>query len=233
MPKTAIDGVLSEQNVPGLAPGAATVATGSAVDLRTAVLLDPSAVHLYGEHMHRRGSDISRMRPVGFMSADVDAYGAKDAEAVELDEFAGRPAASEVPVKGGSTAVSVLDVESAPGGERNSVRLSTTGEGDVDGASSTAPFVSPAVRKKQRRRAQLCYFALCWCFFLEGWNDGTTGPLLPTIQRYYNVSEIFLKSPCGGSTKFLLPGWLRYCVSSLRLQRLCEWLASGTRGVTV
>ena len=36
-----------------------------------------------------------------------------------------------------------------------------------------------------KRRIQ--YAALCWCFVLEGWNDGSTGPLLPRIQETYHV----------------------------------------------
>lgn len=28
---------------------------------------------------------------------------------------------------------------------------------------------------------------LCWTIFLIGWNSGTLGPLLPTIQNYYHV----------------------------------------------
>lgn len=31
---------------------------------------------------------------------------------------------------------------------------------------------------------------LCWTLFMEGWNDGSTGPLLPRIQRVYNVSAV-------------------------------------------
>ncbi|KAJ3804739.1 MFS general substrate transporter [Lentinula aff. lateritia] len=30
------------------------------------------------------------------------------------------------------------------------------------------------------------FAALCWCFILEGWNDGSIGPLLPVIQAYYS-----------------------------------------------
>ncbi|KAI0064423.1 MFS general substrate transporter [Artomyces pyxidatus] len=36
-------------------------------------------------------------------------------------------------------------------------------------------------------RANLQFAALCWCLFLAGWNDGTTGPLLPRIQGVYHV----------------------------------------------
>lgn len=39
----------------------------------------------------------------------------------------------------------------------------------------------------QRRRANIQFVALCWTLFLAGWNDGTTGPLLPRIQKVYGV----------------------------------------------
>jgi hypothetical protein len=35
--------------------------------------------------------------------------------------------------------------------------------------------------------ANLQYASLCWSLFLAGWNDGTTGPLLPRIQEVYHV----------------------------------------------
>lgn len=31
------------------------------------------------------------------------------------------------------------------------------------------------------------FIALCWTLFLAGWNDGSIGPLLPRIQKFYNV----------------------------------------------
>ncbi|KAK7034523.1 hypothetical protein VNI00_012370 [Paramarasmius palmivorus] len=42
--------------------------------------------------------------------------------------------------------------------------------------------------KKQKRKALLHLGALYWCFFLEGWNDGSVGPLLPRIQKDYRLS---------------------------------------------
>lgn len=66
--------------------------------------------------------------------------------------------------------------------------------------------ISPAQAAKFRRNGRIQFAALCWTFFLQGWNDGTahsprihrttdwhlfalgsTGPLLPKIQSYYNV----------------------------------------------
>ncbi|KAL0576400.1 hypothetical protein V5O48_005589 [Marasmius crinis-equi] len=41
--------------------------------------------------------------------------------------------------------------------------------------------------QKQKRRAWLHLAALYYAFFLEGWNDGTLGPLIPVLQRDYKV----------------------------------------------
>lgn len=46
------------------------------------------------------------------------------------------------------------------------------------------------IEKHWRRRHLIQYMTLCWCFFLEGWNDGSPGPLLPRIQSEYNVSTL-------------------------------------------
>ncbi|PPQ71763.1 hypothetical protein CVT24_006524 [Panaeolus cyanescens] len=40
---------------------------------------------------------------------------------------------------------------------------------------------------KQRRNGWIQFLTLCWCVWLVGWNDGSTGPLLPRIQEYYGV----------------------------------------------
>lgn len=33
------------------------------------------------------------------------------------------------------------------------------------------------------------FATMCWTLFLAGWNDGTTGPMLPRIQDHYHVSS--------------------------------------------
>ena len=45
-----------------------------------------------------------------------------------------------------------------------------------------------AQTKSQRLRARIQFATLCWTLYLAGWNDGSTGPLLPRIQKVYNVS---------------------------------------------
>ncbi|KAF9448120.1 MFS general substrate transporter [Macrolepiota fuliginosa MF-IS2] len=46
--------------------------------------------------------------------------------------------------------------------------------------------------KKQKMTEKIQFSALCWCIFLAGWNDGTTGPLLPRIQEVYHVGFIIV-----------------------------------------
>jgi fucose permease len=54
--------------------------------------------------------------------------------------------------------------------------------------SGTQDISTPTPSKSHLTRARIQFFALCWCMFLAGWNDGSTGPLLPRIQKVYHVS---------------------------------------------
>lgn len=49
----------------------------------------------------------------------------------------------------------------------------------------------PAVTKAYSlniRKLNIKFTAICLALFLEGWNLGATGPLIPAIQKYYGVS---------------------------------------------
>ena len=46
--------------------------------------------------------------------------------------------------------------------------------------------------RKEARTAHAQSLALCWSLFWIGWMDSSTGPLLPTIQKFYNVFLFFL-----------------------------------------
>ena len=60
---------------------------------------------------------------------------------------------------------------------------STTGEpAQVDSNSE-----QPADMKKVARVQIAAFTSLSWVMFMQGWNDGTNGPLLPAIQRHYHV----------------------------------------------
>lgn len=74
---------------------------------------------------------------------------------------------------------------------------------DKDQSGATTPRASslayeqdggaqPSASQKARftNYSRIHMAALAWCFYLNGWNDGTIGPLLPRIQEYYNVRSM-------------------------------------------
>ncbi|KAH9847463.1 MFS general substrate transporter [Lenzites betulinus] len=101
------------------------------------------------------------------------------------------------------------DVEIAPSFPSSlapSIRL----EEETD---SIAPAIS-AVQKAVIKRKNAIHFAtLCFTIFLNGWNDGTTGPLLPRIQSYYHlgyamVSLLFIFNTIGYLSGAIANVWL-------------------------
>ena len=68
-------------------------------------------------------------------------------------------------------------------------------------ASTSVEDRSPFTDSSANRIASL-FGCFCFSFFLEGWNDGSTGPLLPTIQAFYGlnyavVSMVFILNAVG------------------------------------
>ncbi|KAF8234569.1 MFS general substrate transporter [Tricholoma matsutake] len=57
---------------------------------------------------------------------------------------------------------------------------------DSQTVTDTSATVS-APSRKQVNKTRFQFIALCWTLFLAGWNDGSIGPLLPRIQKFYNV----------------------------------------------
>ena len=45
----------------------------------------------------------------------------------------------------------------------------------------------PLLSRQQKRNSLLQFLAFCFSTWLNGWNDGTLGPLLPRIQTDYRV----------------------------------------------
>lgn len=88
----------------------------------------------------------------------------------------------------GTNTAGSAEVATMPTGEDTRTVLSST-PGVVESTASGAPDieVSESQRQKFRMASRIHFAATCWCFFLEGWNDGSTGPLLPVIQRDYNI----------------------------------------------
>ncbi|KAI0676395.1 MFS general substrate transporter [Trametes maxima] len=58
-------------------------------------------------------------------------------------------------------------------------------EGSQLSHTPAATFI--ASTPAMRRKARIQFATLCWSLFMAGWNDGTTGPLLPRIQSVYHV----------------------------------------------
>ncbi|KAL5512758.1 hypothetical protein ACEPAG_3024 [Sanghuangporus baumii] len=78
---------------------------------------------------------------------------------------------------------------------------STQNSMDVASGVKT-PSVSSETSKKERRFEILSYCTTLGILFMQGWNDGTTGPLLPTMQSHYKVgytvmSMIFVSNCIG------------------------------------
>ncbi|PCH35199.1 MFS general substrate transporter [Wolfiporia cocos MD-104 SS10] len=78
---------------------------------------------------------------------------------------------------------------------------------------SSAPALTPAQRTAFVRNSRIQFFALCYSFFLEGWNDGSTGPLIPRIQRNYKigfaiVSILFVTNCVGFLSGAVMNVWL-------------------------
>lgn len=58
-------------------------------------------------------------------------------------------------------------------------------EGASAGKTSPVDLIEPP--KVSRWTGHIQFLTLCWTLFLAGWNDGTTGPLLPRMQSNYHV----------------------------------------------
>jgi hypothetical protein len=54
-------------------------------------------------------------------------------------------------------------------------------------AEATSADPAPVRTKAQRRLVKIQFAAISYAHFVCGWNDGSTGALLPRIQRVYNV----------------------------------------------
>lgn len=86
--------------------------------------------------------------------------------------------------------------------------------------SSRAPSTTfIASTPAMKRKARIQFAALCWTLYLAGWNDGTTGPLLPRIQAVYHVRfSIRLTNKYYISC---IAGWFRSRIVDIRVQLPC------------
>ncbi|EJC98907.1 MFS general substrate transporter [Fomitiporia mediterranea MF3/22] len=102
-----------------------------------------------------------------------------------------------------------------PKDEPEIFELPVVSEGVPTPASSIiqTPTLVPDDSKKQRRTEIICYCTLLWEHFMEGWNDGSVGPLLPSMQNHYHVGYTIV------SMIFVLNciGFLSGAIANIRL----------------
>ena len=75
--------------------------------------------------------------------------------------------------------------------DRSSVTPSQCGP-DRTNHNSLSSSSELAQTPKQITRERIQFLSLCWTIFLGGWNDSSTGPLLPRIQSVYGVSYLIV-----------------------------------------
>ncbi|KAI0631011.1 MFS general substrate transporter [Trametes polyzona] len=153
----------------------------------------------------RRRSELSRMRP-------LDSPPAIEPESIELPVIQ-EHAASDKKLNFREDVLPSRDddVEIAPSFPSSlapSIRLE-----DAEDTDSTAPAISAAQKAVNRRKNAIHFATLCFTIFLNGWNDGTTGPLLPRIQSYYHlgyavVSLLFIFNTIGYLSGAIANVWL-------------------------
>ena len=172
--------------------------SSSALDLNeTGPAPSLALTHTLSSERVRRRSEIARIRP-------LDAPLALEPDTIELpviNEHAharALPASTSTHVRGPGDVMFRKDIMFVPS-KSNDVELMPSfpnslapsiriidADADADD-SDTVPAISAAQKAVYRRKFLISFVTLCFSFFLEGWNDGTVGPLLPRIQAYYNV----------------------------------------------
>ena len=89
-----------------------------------------------------------------------------------------------------------LDLLNTTGSKADTVSVvdrstpSQYGDRNHNSLSLNSEHPPPARTPKQVTRERIQFLSLCWTIFLVGWNDGSTGPLLPRIQGVYGVSYV-------------------------------------------
>ena len=130
------------------------------------------------------------------------AHESVSAEASSLNLSGPKPAGEQIrhrtdlryPVAGGE-AIELGHVRKDANTTATSLSVDVESGGDVQARgqpaaqeSETMTTIDPAREAEYRRKSLIHFLALCWSLFVNGWNDATTGPMLPRIQEKYNAS---------------------------------------------
>ena len=162
-----------------------TIANVSAVELSDVGGLDVP-FKLTSERMRRR-SELARVQPVTIPTEEIELSPIQEDGLVQ-DLSTHNTGSPSVPASTTGAIVfrpdpTVDDVEIAP-----SFPNSLTPSMRSEEAGSESALAPPAQTAEQKRKVLVNFATVCLCAFFTGWNDGTTGPLLPRIQEFYHVS---------------------------------------------
>ncbi|EPS95638.1 hypothetical protein FOMPIDRAFT_1132010 [Fomitopsis schrenkii] len=99
------------------------------------------------------------------------------------------PESPVVKVDGRPESIELRDIRKNEDGASTSQHaiVTTTEAQDAEGSGAAAPE-SEVDPRLLNRKLQIHFATMCSALFLAGWNDGTTGPLLPRIQEVYHVN---------------------------------------------
>ena len=164
-----------------------TIANASAVELSDVGGLDVP-FKLTSDRMRRR-SELARVQPVTTPTEEIELSTIQEDRLVQ-DPSTHNTDSPSVPISTAGAIVfrpnpTVDDVEIAPSFP-NSLTPSMRFEEEAGSEAALAP---PAQTADQKRKVLVNFATVCLCAFFTGWNDGTTGPLLPRIQEFYHVSS--------------------------------------------
>jgi len=67
------------------------------------------------------------------------------------------------------------------------INLENLGVEEAPTPTQNEPPVVTKAYSLNIRKLNIKFAVICLALFLEGWNLGATGPLIPAIQKYYNV----------------------------------------------
>ncbi|KAJ1311159.1 hypothetical protein OPQ81_009660 [Rhizoctonia solani] len=74
--------------------------------------------------------------------------------------------------------------------DQDAIEMDTIGEVLDSGSISMAAALEVPAWTMSLKEEWLAIATCCGCMFMSGWNDATTGPLLPAIQARYNIGFI-------------------------------------------
>jgi hypothetical protein len=155
---------------------------GSAVDSGSMESLAVPALPL-----HRRRSELEGGRP--------DFYPQERAASLDITITTGLPSIHSLPAYhvGGDASLepafvaSSASIAGASAGVVNATASGTSSHAIQPLEVEDREELSTAQRMAFRRKDTVQYAAACFALFMSGWNDGSTGPLMPTVQSFYHV----------------------------------------------